>query len=336
MRALFLNFLFAAALLPSGLHAAPALPPKLPPAARGLLLDAAVNGIAIIAVGERGAIIRSADSGATWETLSSPTHADLTALAFATPSHGWAVGHGGVILHTLDGGETWTEQFKTPHADTVFLDVAALDQQRAIAVGAFGACFITLDGGRSWLEQKLPIEDNHLNRIATTPAGDVYLAGERGTLLHLASLKHAAAPLTTPSPSSYYGIRPLTETTLLAHGLGGRIHRSEDAGASWQNIPSPLSALFATSIRLKSGTLVLAGQARAFAISLDEGRTFQRWQPPLTTAVAELLEAPNGALLAFGEAGVSILPAPPAPENPPVVDQPPAPPPYVPPLPRPL
>lgn len=335
MRELF-ALLFASALLSSPLSAAPAASAKFPPAARGLLLDAAVNGIAIIAVGERGAIIRSADSGVTWETLSSPTHADLTALAFATPSHGWAVGHGGIILHTLDGGETWTEQFHTENPDTVFLDVAASDQQRAIAVGAFGACWITLDGGRTWQPQKLPVGDNHLNRVTLHTDGDFYVAGERGTLLQIASLKQNATLLHSPSPSPYYGILPLSKTTLLAHGLGGRIYRSEDAGASWKNIPSPLAALFATSIRLKSGTIILAGQARAFAISLDEGRTFQTWHPAHTAAVAELIEAPNGTLLAFGEGGVSRLSPPPAPENPPVTDQQPAPQQYLPPLPRPL
>ena len=334
MRALLLTFLFTAALL-ARLSAAPAGPSKLPAAARGLILDAAVTGVAVIAVGERGAIIRSADSGATWETLTSPTHADLTALVFATPSHGWAVGHGGIILHTLDGGDTWTEQFQAENRDTVFLDVAAIDQQRAIAVGAFATCFFTFDGGRTWQPQKLPVEDNHLNRVTVNPDGDFYIAGERGTLLQITSLKHGATLLNSPSPSSYYGILPLSETTLLAHGLGGRIYRSEDNGASWKNIPSPLSALFATSIRLKSGTIILAGQARAFVISTDEGRTFQVWNPPHTAPVAELIEAPSGQLLAFGEGGVAFLNSPPAPENPPVIDKP-APPTYVPPLPRPL
>jgi len=329
-----LAFLFAAALLSSPLRAKP--PAGFPAAARGLILDAAVNGVAIVAVGERGAIIRSADSGDSWETLTSPTHADLTALVFATPSHGWAVGHGGIILHTLDGGETWTEQFQTENRDTVFLDVAAIDQQRAIAVGAFGACWITLDGGRNWQPQKLPVEDNHLNRVTLNTDGDFYIAGERGTLLQITSLKRNAALLHLPSPSSYYGILPLSKTTLLAHGLGGRIYRSEDAGASWKNISSPLSALFATSIRLKSGTIILAGQARAFVISLDEGRTFQVWNPPHTTAIAELIEAPNGKLLAFGEGGVARLNPPPAPENPPVVDKVAPPATYLPPLPRPL
>jgi hypothetical protein len=55
---------------------------------------------------------------------------------------------------------------------------------------------------------------------------------------------------------------------------------------------------------------VLAGQARAFLVSRDGGKSFAPWAPGLTTGIAQLLEAPDGTLLAFGEAGVSILPTP--------------------------
>ena len=68
--------------------------------------------------------------------------------------------------------------------------------------------------------------------------------------------------------------------------------------------------LFATAVRLRSGVIVVAGQARSFAVSRDDGRSFAPWSPGLTTAVAELLEAADGTLLAFGEQGVTRLPAP--------------------------
>ena len=283
---------------------------SLPAAARGLLLDAALNGHAVIAVGERGAIIRSVDSGETWEALASPTHATLTGIAFANSNHGWAVGHDGVILHTRDGGETWTEQFNAEDRETVFLDVAAIDSSRAIAIGAFGACYMTRDGGRNWTSQKLLEEDNHLNRITADQNAELYIAGERGTLLHLPALNKPAEPLPTPREVSFYGILPVTSHTLLAYGLRGHIYRSRDDGQNWQRIECPLPVLFSTAIRLRSGTLLVAGQARAFLISRDGGLTFRVWQPPLTSTVAEILEAPNGLLLAFGDGGVTRLDPP--------------------------
>jgi photosystem II stability/assembly factor-like uncharacterized protein len=281
-----------------------------PPASRGLLLDAALNGHAVIAVGERGAIVRSVDSGETWESISTPTHATLTGISFANTETGWAVGHDGVILNTRDGGETWTEQFHTENAETVFLDVAAIDSSHAIAIGAFGVCYTTKDAGRNWVQQTLTETDNHLNRITAGPEGEFYVAGERGTLLRIPGFNKSPEPLASPAEVSFYGLVPVGKTVLLAYGIHGHIYRSSDGGANWQTIPGAVPALFATSLNLQSGAIVLAGQGRAFLVSRDDGRTFSIWEPPITTAVAELVEAPNGLILAFGEAGVTRLEPP--------------------------
>jgi hypothetical protein len=68
--------------------------------------------------------------------------------------------------------------------------------------------------------------------------------------------------------------------------------------------------LIATALQLKTGGLVFAGQARAISRSWDEGVTLTPWAPGLTSAVAELLETPDGAVLALGEAGATLLPKP--------------------------
>lgn len=300
------RFVIFLALVASSLDAAP----PQPFAARGLLLDAVLNGHAITAVGERGAIIRSVDSGDTWEALASPTHATLTGVAFADANHGWAVGHDGVILYTRDGGETWIEQFLAEDRETVFLDIAAIDSTRAIAIGAFGVAYTTKDSGRTWTRQKFLDGDNHLNRISHGHDGDLFIAGERGLLLRIPAFNKPAALLDSPHEVSFYGVAPIASHTLLAYGLRGHLYRSKDNGITWQKIESPLSTLFTTAIRLKSGTIVVAGQARAFVVSRDNGHSFRAWQPSMTTAVAEILEAPNGLLLAFGEAGVTRLEPP--------------------------
>ncbi len=295
----------------AALVAAIALPAN-PPAARGLLLDAALNGHAVYAVGEHGAIIRSGDSGETWELIPTPTDATLTAIHFASSNIGWAVGHDGVILNTIDGGLSWGEQFRATDRETVFLDVASADVSRGIAIGAFGTTYITEDGGYHWNERRLLDEDSHLNRATSNlhERGSILIAGERSVLLRLPSFSKPAEPIESPYEISLYGVLPLEKNVLLAYGLRGYIFRSEDNGETWQQIASPLPALWATAVRLRFGTIVLAGQARAFAISRDGGKTFEAWTPPVKGAIAELIETPNGHLLAFGENGVQRLPSP--------------------------
>ena len=290
---------------------APALVAQSDPAARMLLLGATVVGRDIVAVGERGAILRSDDSGKTWQRMPAPSAATLTAVAFAPQSQrGWAVGHDATILGTDDGGRTWAKQYQGENLETSFLDVCALDTLSAIVVGAYGQCLATTDGGRTWSPRRPIEEDQHLNCIAAGPTGTLFIAGERGLLLRSTDHGLHWARLNSTYDGSFYGILPLDGTTLLAHGLRGRIYRSEDDGSTWQLVPVEPRVMLATGVRLRNGLIVLAGQARAFLVSRDGGKSFAPWTPDLTTGVAQLLEAPHGTLLAFGEAGVSILPAP--------------------------
>ncbi|MFT3870328.1 MAG: YCF48-related protein [Nibricoccus sp.] len=275
--------------------------------ANGLLLDAAVVQKNIFAVGERGRILRSSDSGQTWTTLVSPAHATLTGVSFADEQHGWIVGHDGTILHTADGGATWIQQLNDPKLS--FLDVLALDAKRVWAVGSFGTFYATNDGGNTWTPHKVLAEDLHLNAIAASGSDAVFLAGERGSLLRASRTEPTFIATPADYDGSFFGTLDLGRA-VLAFGLRGHVFRSEDRGATWQPIPLATPSLILAAIKLKNGAIVLAGQARAFFVSKDEGRTFTAWNPGLTTAVAALLETPDGALLAFGEAGATRLPKP--------------------------
>lgn len=276
-----------------------------------LLLDGAVVGADIIAVGERGTIVRSANNGQSWESATVSATATLTGVSFADDSqHGWAVGHDALVLVTTDAGHTWQVQWQGENLTDSFLDVLALDAQRVVAVGAYGLYLATSNGGKTWERHTVIDGDNHLNRISRGPAGTLYLAGERGTLLRSTDRGATWTRLAVPYDGSFYGILPLDRHTLIAHGLQGRIYRSADDGATWEPVANEQHALLATGLKLRGNTLVFAGQSRTLLLSRDYGKTVVRWPAPLTTAVAELLETPGGSILALGEAGATVLPVP--------------------------
>ncbi|MDB5898537.1 MAG: hypothetical protein JWP41_2139, partial [Ramlibacter sp.] len=77
---------------------------------RAVLLAAAQAGARVVAVGERGIIVLSADNGGSWKQVPAPVSVTLTALRFADAVNGVAVGHGGVVLATADGGSTWAQR----------------------------------------------------------------------------------------------------------------------------------------------------------------------------------------------------------------------------------
>lgn len=77
-----------------------------PLASKSLMQGVTRAGARLVAVGQRGHILVSDDSGATWSQAKVPVSSDLTAVFFANDKMGWAVGHDGVILNSVDGGLT--------------------------------------------------------------------------------------------------------------------------------------------------------------------------------------------------------------------------------------
>jgi photosystem II stability/assembly factor-like uncharacterized protein len=120
-------------------------------APRSLLLDGALAGTEVVAVGERGTILRSSDNAQTWDSIAPVTGATLTGVAFAADGkHGWAVGHDALVLGTSDAGRTWTRQWQGPNLSDSFLDVVAISPSDVIAVGAYGLYLRSTDGGQTW------------------------------------------------------------------------------------------------------------------------------------------------------------------------------------------
>ncbi len=275
-----------------------------------LLAGAQPNPTNLIAVGERATILRSADSARTWQSASVPTGftATLTGLSFSPDgTQAWVVGHDAIILASTDAGRTWLKSWQSDNLTESFLDVLAVDARHIIAIGAYGLYVETTDGGTTWQRRKILSEDLHLNRLSRGPAGTLYLAGERGTLLRSKDAGATWQPIESPYDGSFYGILPLTKNTLVAHGLRGRLYRTEDDGHTWQLIPVTDRVLLATALKLKNDTVIFAGQARVFFASHDQARTMAAQPIPFTSAVAALIELADGRLLSLGEAGASVF-----------------------------
>ncbi len=295
-----------ASLLPAAESSEPA-----PLAAKSLLLATTQAGDQVIAVGERGHVLRSADQGRTWSQVIVPTRAQLTGVSFPDAQHGWAVGHDGVILATTDGGGTWSRQDDGQDLETVYLDVLFLDAEHGFAVGAYGKFMTTADGGRTWAAAKPSDEEVHYNRITASAGGYLYLAGEAGLLLVSRDRGATWLKADVPYDGSLFGALPLDTGRVILHGLRGHILRSDDHGATWTEDKNPVEVLIMGSTRLASGAIVLAGQGGNFFVSRDDGVTFKHWKPAgFGTSVASVLDAGNGAVLAVGEAGATRLELP--------------------------
>jgi len=290
-----------------------------PLAGSSLLLDLALAGQRMVAVGERGHVLLSDDQGATWRQAKSvPTRVLLTAVFFVDAEYGWAVGHDETIINTADGGETWTRSHFAPEAQQPLLDLWFANRVSGIAVGAYGAYFTTNDGGRHWSSAKFspPQEtvadaedvpqDYHLNRIVGV-GNRLYVAAEGGKLYRSDDRGATWRMLPSPYEGSFFGLVPIRGDGLLAFGLRGNLFRSADAGETWHTLQSHTTAMLTDGIAVNDIRVVIGGLAGVLLVSSDAGETFKLTQQDDRKGISALLPGPAGAIVVAGEGGVRTI-----------------------------
>jgi photosystem II stability/assembly factor-like uncharacterized protein len=304
----------------------PALAVRAPEHA--VLLGAALAGTRLVAVGERGIVLLSDDSGESWRQVPVPVSVTLTAVRFADEQHGFAVGHGGVVLATDDGGETWIRRLDGPQAaqlalaaaqasgdewavreaellvadgpDKPLLDVLVLDARHAVVMGAYGLAFATSNGGEtwtSWMERLGNRSGMHLYTVRRR-GERILVAGEQGLVRLSEDGGRSFVPITTPYGGSFFTAELPGENSIVVAGLRGNVWHSADNGANWTQVPVPMQASITASAVRADGALVFVNQAgmvlgeRDGALVPINAATL----PPLNGVVA----TPDDSLLALG------------------------------------
>jgi photosystem II stability/assembly factor-like uncharacterized protein len=314
-----------------------------PLATKSLLQSVTRTGNRLIAVGQRGHIVISADNGATWKQSQVPVSSDLTSVFFIDDKEGWVVGHDGVILHTGDGGERWDVQlngltannllqtamerkvaqepaseeakkllaeakrYVEQGADKPFLDIWFSDDKNGFAVGAYNLIFRTADGGKTW-EPWFDRTENpkFFNLYAIRPAaGELYIAGEGGVVLKLDPAAQRFRALAVPYKGSFFGIAD-AKSAALVFGLRGNVFRSDDGGKTWTKVDAGLAAAIVGGTRTAQGATLLADAGGRVASTADGGKTFTNITLKQTMPLAGVTDAGEGRLGLVGPRGVAI------------------------------
>lgn len=296
-------------------------------AATSLLLDGAAAGSRLIVVGERGHVLFSDDSGATWTQAQTPVQVMLTAVWMHDAQTGWAVGHDAVILRTRDGGQTWQLVHDAPKAQLPLLDVWFRDADNGFAVGAFGIFLATVDGGDTWTcrngcweendEADRPLllhapdsdfeDDFHLNAITPAAPGRLFLAGEAGVLYRSDDAGKTWRALSSPYSGSWFGALAVDANTVLVAGLRGRLFRSEDAGENWAQIETGTTATLTDLVQVNPDLMLITGLAGALLTSRDDGLSVSYRPLPSRQGVSTALATADGSVVLVGESGVEPL-----------------------------
>ena len=280
-------------------------------ATQSLLLDAALAGGRVVAVGHHGHVVLSDDRGASWRQAGRvETRATLTEVGFVDDRSGWAVGHDAVILHSSDAGETWRLQHRDASLEVPLLSVGFVDAQHGVAVGGFGLLLETRDAGRTWVRRAIsedPDEEFHLNHVFAGPEGALFIAAEAGSVYRSLDRGATWERLRLPYVGSFWSGLALPDGSVLVVGMRGHAFRSSDLGATWTEVETGTDQSLSDVARLADGSVVAVGLGGVVARSRDGARSFTSTIHPERKGFASLAEGRDGRLLVFGEVGVRVL-----------------------------
>ncbi len=197
----------------------------------------ALNGIAtgtnLIAVGDGGTIIGSAD-GTAWTARTSNTTANLNGIA-ALGSLFIAVGNDGTIRRSTDAGN-W---IAITSGTTAHLRGVGFAGPQTIAVGDGGTLLTSSDSGQNWTVRNSGVSANLYSLAASSASVLFVMVGDAGTVLTSTDgSTWTAQPPISGAPNLK---RVVYGTQFIAVGDGGAVYTSAD-GTSWTQATSNTTA----------------------------------------------------------------------------------------------
>ncbi|HTI94960.1 MAG TPA: YCF48-related protein, partial [Rudaea sp.] len=229
---------------------------------RSTLTAVAAVDANVWAVGHDGVIVHSADGGEHWQMQrkdswhapsgdapSDPRQgAPLLGVLFTDAKHGIAVGAYSLALRTDDGGEHWQEITVAPKPKDDADGGGGSDAAATDSAQGGGA-----QSGDKWTfnqsQLKIGAEPTpHLNAIARTGSGALFIVGERGAAFRSRDSGATWQRLQLPYDGSMFGVIGYEADHVLAFGLRGHVFESTDLGEHWTQVPT------GTELSLMGGT----------------------------------------------------------------------------------
>jgi photosystem II stability/assembly factor-like uncharacterized protein len=257
-----------------------------PLAQKSLLLDLAHAGSRFVAVGERGHVLTSDNRGQSWsQSAAVPSQEMLTAVCFSDEKHGVAVGHDEIALVTADAGNTWQRTHYAPDARQPLLDVLC-NGSDVIAVGAYGAYFTSNDRGATWAERKFEAQPV---AAAKPKSEDRYADDGIGGDFHLNRIVGASG------------------SRLYIAAEAGHLYRSDDAGNTWKELPSPYEGSFFGILPLDGDSLLAYGLRGHLYRSDDGGQNWRKIEVGADAMLNDARRLPQNGVAIVGLSGTVLV-----------------------------
>lgn len=268
------------------------------------------RGKVLIAVGERGVVLRSEDAGQRWSLAKVPgTEFDLRTVVHQPTTGAWiAAGTRGTILRSLDSGRTWTA---LEHQLQVTFEALFFEPNTSALFigGEDGWVGRSTDAGVSWQLTRIRMQDpvTPISGFHSLP-GQLLATSALGRFL--TSSDHGASwDLQSVGSNAFFtdvAFDPDHRVTLMTSHVGDIFRREPDDDA-WEKIElsSNDQKRYLSAIRHdpRTKSLVVTGHHGMAATSSDGGKTWQRIKTGFDTSMESVAQLADGRYIGFGEGG---------------------------------
>lgn len=219
------------------------------------------------AVGHEGAIISTADGGATWQRQDDgrDPQAVFLDVRFLDASTGFAVGAYGKFLATIDGGKTWTPA-KPMEEEVHYNRLTRGENDSLYLAGESGTLLLSADRGKKWRKSDVPYDGSLFGALPLSKV-DLLVYGLRG---HIFRSDDAGARWEPENNDNkvliFCGLRLKSGVVVLA-GQGGNFFVSRDDAHTFETWkPAGFGTSVSALIESKDGGLVTVGEAGAIRV----------------------------------------------------------------------
>jgi len=186
-----------------------------------------------IAVGNYGKIVKTTDTGHTWEVQKSPIDIHFQDIDSWDAERAVAVGNRGRVVVTSDGGKTWTEvEAPKSEVSNKLIRVHTYPNGEALAAGEMGMILQSTDYGKTWHRMRKE-EDIFMNDVTRVTDQRIVVAAEFGQLFKSEDNGETWEDLYTDSPNSFTAVKFRNPQEGVAVGLAGAIVATFDGGNTW-------------------------------------------------------------------------------------------------------
>ena len=227
------------------------------------------------AVGERAAILRTTDKGASWALQAAPAGVGhLNAVQAVAANSAWAVGDGGTLLRF--DGSGWT-RVTVASVSASLHAVDVFDATHAWAVGDGG--IVLFWDGATWDNRKVPQLNVSLRGVHFATATKGWAVGDGGTVVMTTdgglNWTTLSAPPGTPRLHSAFFTGATTGCVV---GDGATILSTADAGATWvrRSVSGVSAALRAVRFESAGQNGWAVGHDGTVVATNDGGTTWER------------------------------------------------------------